>query len=250
MKPDLWFEIHGERFTGSEPAFYDPADFPWIKNLEDNWLVIRAELEALLAERQDRLKPYFINLSFPPKTWKTMGLYFWKYRNHRNCRDCPQTVKILESLPNMTGGSLSILEPGSNINPHHGDTNAIIRIHLALSTPAPLPVCGFQVGKEIRSWEDGKALMFCDAHPHTAWNRSDRRRLILIVDVMRPEFAAQTDAVCRSVLASYVVQVLWQHSALLRHAPRGFKLAVHFVIGSALRVFLPLQRRFGWRFVF
>lgn len=245
MNAKLWYEIYGERFTGGEPAFYDSADFPWIKHLEENWHVIRGELEALLAREQQRLKPYFIKLSFPPKAWKTLGLYFWKYRNHRNCRDCPQTVRILESLPNMIGGSLSVLEPGSNINPHHGDTNAIIRIHLALSTPAPLPACGLQVGKEIRSWEDGKALMFCDAHPHTAWNRSDRRRLVLIVDVVRPQFAAQTDAVCCHVLASYGVQVLWQHSELLRRAPRRFKLAVHFLIRNALRIYLPLQRQLG-----
>jgi hypothetical protein len=28
-------------------AFYDPSDFPWTKMLEDNWLTIRDEFNAL-----------------------------------------------------------------------------------------------------------------------------------------------------------------------------------------------------------
>jgi aspartyl/asparaginyl beta-hydroxylase (cupin superfamily) len=112
IKPSTqpWFEIDGEHYRGEEPNFYRPEDFPWIKNLEDNWRVIRDEIEALLARKEDRLKPYFVALSFPPKQWKTMGFYFWKYRIHRNCRACPRTAEILESLPNMTAGSLSVLE--------------------------------------------------------------------------------------------------------------------------------------------
>ncbi len=244
IKP--WYEINGERFTGNEPNFYRPEDFPWIKTLEDNWRTIRDEIQTLLARDERRLSPYFINLSFPPKQWKTMGIYFWKYKIHKNCRACPQTARLLESLPNMTGGSLSALEPGSNINPHHGDTNAIVRIHLGLSIPAGMPQCGFQVGKEIREWREGKALLFCDAHPHSAWNHSDQRRIVLIVDVMKPEFASQTDAICSHVLATSGLQVLYQQFAVLRRMPRKLKFTIHFFMRTALRVILPLQRRAGF----
>lgn len=90
---------------------------------------MRDELIALAESHPKRLKPYFINksMSFPPLHWKTMGLYFWKYTMHSNCRRCPQTVRILRRIPGMTSCSLSVLEPGANINPHQGDTDAIIR---------------------------------------------------------------------------------------------------------------------------
>ncbi|MBC7910627.1 MAG: aspartyl/asparaginyl beta-hydroxylase domain-containing protein [Pyrinomonadaceae bacterium] len=247
VKPKPTYMIYGGRFTGREPYFYDAAEFSWVKALEDNWLVIREEIQSLLERREERLKPYFIkSIVFPPKQWKTMGLYFWKYKLHRNCLDCPQTVRLLESIPHMTGGSLSVLEAGSNINPHQGDTNAIIRVHLGLSVPAPLPVCGFQVGREIRPWEEGKALLFCDAHSHLAWNRSDKRRLILIVDVMRPEFVEQTDAICSHVLATMIVQTIYQASALLNRLPGRFKYGIHFILRNIIRVLLPVQRRAGF----
>lgn len=241
--PQLWYEIDGERYAGRDPTFYAPEDFPWVKTLEDNWRVIRDEVETLFRRDASRLNPYFVDLAFPPKQWKTMGFYFWKYRLHANCRACPRTAQILESIPNMTAGSVSVLEAGSNINPHHGDTNAIIRVHLGLSIPAPLPVCGFQVGPDIRRWHEGKALLFCDAHSHSAWNHSAERRVVLIVDVMRPEFADRANAICAHVLATSGLQVLSQRVAALRGMPRRVKFALHAAMRGILRIALAVQSR-------
>ena len=238
------YPIFHDHYSGDEPWFYDPADFPWVKLLEDNWLTIREEIQSLLARNERRLKPYFDKkLVFPPTKWKTLGFYFWSYRIHENCRDCPQTARIVESIPNMTAASLSVLEPGSNINPHQGDTNAIVRTHLGLTIPAPLPECGLQVGREIRGWKEGEALLFCDAHSHTAWNNSAQRRLVLIVDVMRPEFADQTNSICSHVLGKFAVEAIYQHSRLLNRLPGRVRHAMHFVSRNIIRLLLPLQRR-------
>jgi aspartyl/asparaginyl beta-hydroxylase (cupin superfamily) len=241
--PRLWYMIEGGRYDGSEPPFLDPRDHPWLRTLEDNWETIRDEIQVLLARHESRLEPYFNRaMFFPPRSWKTMGFYFWTWRIHKNCRECPKTTAILESIPNMTAGSLSVLEPHSNINPHQGDTNAIVRTHLGLDIPAPLPACGLQVGREIRGWEEGKALPFIDAMTHSSWNQSDRRRLVLIVDVMRPEFAARTGAICRHVLASTFLQVVYQRFAVLNRMPGSLKFAIHAVARAFLRPWMPLQR--------
>ncbi len=147
-----WYSVWGGRYTGSQPPFYDKNQFSWVKTLEDNWEIMRDELLALSEEKPNRLQPYFISetMSFPPKNWKTMGLYYWKYKVHRNCNKCPETIKILKSMPNVTSFSMSVLEAGSNINPHQGDTDAIIRCHVGLIVPGTLPDLGFQVGSEIR----------------------------------------------------------------------------------------------------
>jgi aspartyl/asparaginyl beta-hydroxylase (cupin superfamily) len=246
MKPKLkpTYMIYGGRFSGSEPFFYDPKDFSWVKQLEENWSIIQEEAQALLKQHPNRLQPYFNQaLSFPPEHWKTLGFYFWKYKFDDNCRECPRTVRILESIPNMTAGSLSVLEPGSNINPHYGDTNAIIRVHLGLSVPAPLPDCGFQVGDEVREWKEGRALLFCDTHYHSAWNKSDQRRLVLIVDVMRPEFADQTDTICVHVLTSMFLQSLYQRLPWLHVMPGWLLGAAHFLMRFGTRVWLSNHRR-------
>ncbi|MDB5040204.1 MAG: hypothetical protein JWN27_930 [Candidatus Eremiobacteraeota bacterium] len=241
VKP--WYMIEGGRYDGPESPFLDPRDHPWVQILEDNWETIRDEIVALLARRENRLEPYFNRMMFfPPLSWKTMGFYFWTWRIHKNCRDCPKTVAILESIPNMTAGSLSVLEPHSNINPHQGDTNAIVRTHVGLSIPAPLPTCGLQVGRAVRGWEEGRAIMFIDAMTHSSWNQSDRRRLVLIVDVMRPEFANRTTAVCTHVLASTFLQAVYQRFTWLNRLPGSLKYAIHAAARAFLTVYLPLQR--------
>ncbi len=242
MKP--WYNVFGGKYTGSEPCFYDGANFPWIKLLEDNWLAIYEEVNSLLEIQPGRLKPYFINkgMSFPPRQWKTMGLYYWKFTLHGNCRKCPNTVRLIKSIPGMLSCSVSVLEKKSNINPHQGDTDAIIRCHLGLSVPAGLPDCGFQVGKEIQPWRSGKMLLFCDAHTHTAWNHSNERRVILILDVMRPEFIKQENRVCAHVLASSVLQMLYQSFPGLGKRSGYVKSAIYHVARLAILISLPFQR--------
>ncbi len=240
-----WYNVFGGRYMGNEPSFYERAQLPWTKVLEDNWQIIYKEMSALLEDRPERLKPYFINksMSFPPKKWKTMGLYFWKFTMHKNCRRCPETMRILKQIPNLTSCSISVLEPGSNINPHQGDTDAIIRCHLGLSVPAALPDCGFQVGKEIRPWENGITLPFCDAQTHTAWNHTSQRRLILITDVIRPEFAKQQNRICAHVLSSSVLQMLYQRFAFLGRRSGYFKKILYNLFRLLILAALPIQRR-------
>src|ERR1700760_2306431 len=53
VKP--WDEIDGQRYAGAEPPFYSVEDFPWVKPLEENWELIRAEVED--AEPASALSP-------------------------------------------------------------------------------------------------------------------------------------------------------------------------------------------------
>ncbi len=239
-----WYSIFGGRYQGNHPPFYDREQLPWTKTLEENWKVIRDELLGLIEEDPDRLQPYKINrsMSFPPKKWKTMGLIFWNMKNHRNCQRCPQTMKILQSLPGCTSASLSILEPQSNINPHQGDTDAVIRCHMGLSIPGNLPDCGFQVDNQIKGWEEGITLPFCDARTHTAWNHTSQRRYIMILDVMRPEFRNRKNEICAHVLASAAVQMLYQKYDFLRSRKRYIKKMIYHVVRAVMFLYLPFQR--------
>ena len=49
--------------------------------------------------------------------------------------------------------------------------------------------CGFRVGGETRAWQAGKALIFDDMTTHEAWNDSSSSRVVLIVDLWRPELS-------------------------------------------------------------
>jgi len=212
-----WFAEDGGAFKGDEPFYFDTADFPWVKQVESQWQLIRDELLAMLEAEQDVLVPYANKgMTSRPNQWKSFGMMFWTLRSKENCAKCPDTWNILKSIPNITAASFNLLEQQTTIKPHHGDTNAIIRCHMGLVVPAPAPRCGFRVGTETRSWEEGKFLMFCDAHEHTAWNNTNSKRYILVVDIMRPEFDDQTKATSSRVLASINSAVLYQDHPWLK----------------------------------
>ncbi|USX20869.1 aspartyl/asparaginyl beta-hydroxylase domain-containing protein [Oxalobacteraceae bacterium OTU3REALA1] len=215
--PALWFSEDGGLFHGNEPFYYNPADYPWVRHIEDNWTTIRDELKALTAQDTASLTPYAnMAMTTKPNQWKTFGLMFWLNEVKEHTARCPKTWALLKQIPHLSSASFNLLEPHTTIKPHHGDTNAVIRCHLGIDVPAPAPKCAFRVGDDIRSWEDGKMLMFCDAHEHTAWNNSDQQRYILVLDVLRPELSAGKRWTAARVLASISMAICYQRAAWMR----------------------------------
>jgi len=210
-KKQPWFSDVGTSYRGEEPYYFDAKQLPWVRHIENNWTVIRDELAAFEAKESGRLVPYMDQTMVSrPNRWRTLGLMFWTKRSTVNCASFPQTCAILDQVPRCIAISFNLLEPNTTIKPHYGNTNAIYRCHLGLDVPAPAPQCGFRVGDQIRSWEEGKVLVFCDAYEHTAWNNTGRNRYVMVFDVMRPQFSAQTRYVSSRVLAS-IYLTTWCH---------------------------------------
>src|SRR5581483_6553925 len=93
-------------------------------------------------------------------------------RVDENCRRCPETTRILKTIPGMQTAFFSILQPDMHIDPHSGPYGGVLRFHLALKVPEPRTACRIRVGGDIRSWEEGKSLVFDDTYEHEAWNES------------------------------------------------------------------------------
>ena len=64
--------------------------------------------------------------------------------------------------------------------------SGVLRYHLGLIIPEPRTSCRIRVGSDVRTWEEGKSLIFDDSNPHEAWNDSDCYRVVLFVDFLRP----------------------------------------------------------------
>ncbi len=247
LKP--WYAIFEERFNGDEPWFLDPQDYPEVMELEHHWKEIYEEVKILLEEK-GRLKPYPHHaMSFPPGDWKALSFLFWGLKVRRNRECCPKLIALLNQIPHLTAASLSVLEPKTKIHPHFGDTNAIARIHLGLDIPGSAPDCAFQVGEEIRSWHNGTIHLFTDAHFHMAWNYTEQRRVILILDVMRPEFAHQERAICAHVLGSMLLLSLYNFFPFIKKTPLAFKRLLMGIFTPIMRCYIPLQQAWSGRSV-
>ena len=102
---------------------------------------------------------------------------------------CPATSKILEDFSQahtaLHGSAyFSLLAPRTHIRRHCGPTNARLRLHLGLVVPDG---CSIRVGDEVRTWVEGRCLLFDDSFEHEVWNDADEERLVLIVDVWHPD---------------------------------------------------------------
>lgn len=173
-----------------DKTFFDKDDFPWVKDLEDNWKVIRAELDEVLKERamlpsfQDISKDQ-ISISKDDK-WKTYFFFGYGFKSEFNCAQCPETTKILERLPGMKSAMFSILAPGKHIPAHRGPYKGVLRCHLGLQVPEPREQVRIRVGNDIRNWAEGECMVFDDTFEHEVWNDTDGQRVVLFIDVVRP----------------------------------------------------------------
>lgn len=170
-------------------TFFDTQQYDWVADLESNWLIIRKELDGVLRSI-DKI-PNFQDISTDQYSitqdnrWKTYFFYAYGIKAENNCEKCPETTRLIESVPEMKTAFFSILLPHKHIPEHCGPYKGIIRYHLGLRVPQPQS-CRIRVGNDIRHWEEGKSLIFDDTFPHEAWNDSDGIRVILFLDFVRP----------------------------------------------------------------
>lgn len=240
-KPKIWYSFLQGVSEDDHIGFYENHNFEWVSTIEENTAVIAREIEKYLNENEAKIKPYFNSaLVTQKKRWKISTFFVWTWLVPANMKKCPETVKLLYTIPGIISASISILEANVAIKPHRGDTNAIIRCHLPLKVPAPLPDCGFKVKYDERSWEVGKLLLFNDSARHEAWNHTEDRRYVLLFDVIRPEFKSKKYWVSSTVLAGLVVQALTGKIPFLKKAPKKlmqiFVYSISILINPILKV--------------
>jgi aspartyl/asparaginyl beta-hydroxylase (cupin superfamily) len=171
-------------------TFFEAEEFPWVADVESEWMTIRKELNALMLRREEI--PNFQDYSPGQKAitqdnrWKTFFLYAFGNKEKENIAQCPETDRILKYIPGMNTAIFSILSPGKHIPPHRGPYKGVLRFHLGLMIPKPEGSCRIRVGDDVRSWKEGKSLIFDDSHEHEVWNDSDSYRVVLFVNIVRP----------------------------------------------------------------
>jgi ornithine lipid ester-linked acyl 2-hydroxylase len=184
-----------ERFIGrrslvGDATFFAPERFPWVEQVEANWMVIREELEGVLEDHA--ALPNFQDISkdqieiTDDDRWKTFFLYGYGFKAKLGTEMCPRTAALMEQIPGMTTAMFSILSPGKHILDHRGPYKGVLRYHLGLIVPREAEACRIRVGEDVRHWQEGKSMIFDDTFNHEVWNDTDQTRVVLFVDVLRP----------------------------------------------------------------
>ena len=185
-----------------EREFHPRQRFPWLAEIEAATEVIREEMQAALASSRTELVPYlqyqehealeqWRDLNRNPD-WTALHLIQMGEVNRINASLCPQTMQLLERVPqpHIPGASpnamFSLLAPHTVIPPHAGVNNTRLVCHLPLIVPAG---CWFRVGGETRQWREGEAFVFDDTIEHEASNPSGQLRVVMIFDVWHPDLS-------------------------------------------------------------
>lgn len=182
----------------SQP-YYERELFPFIPQLEQACTQIRKEMLACV-EDDGAVEPFLGELDpshmdeyLAGGGGKPAWDAFFFYRHGKilldNAARCPQTSALVEELPlvRIRGHApeicFSLLAAGTHILPHHGVTNTRLVLHLPLVVPLD---CAIVVGGQTHAWRENECVVFDDTYLHEAWNRSDSRRVVLIMDVWNP----------------------------------------------------------------
>lgn len=172
------------------PPVYDTDTFPWAREIESEWRLIRTELDRVLL-RQSEL-PSFQSISRDVATintdngWKTFFLCGYGNVSQKNVEQCPETWRLLQKIPGLRAAMFSVFEPGKHLPAHRGPYNGVLRFHLGLKVDEQSDRLAIRVRDKLCHWQEGKALIFDDAYDHEAWNHTESTRVVLFVDFDKP----------------------------------------------------------------
>lgn len=173
-------------FTNKNPKFfYDTSQFSFLKPLVDNFSVIRKELlDIIEAGKEDQWMntfPHYVK-SEQHKAWKVFSFLFFNMKLPENAKLCPKTANLVYSIPEILSCDYSYMNPGTHVLPHKGYSRMVLRCHLPLIVPDE-ELCALRVGDQIKHWKEGELMIFDDSFEHEAWNKSDKRRVVLMFDI-------------------------------------------------------------------
>jgi aspartate beta-hydroxylase len=186
-------------------AFFPRSDFAWYDALEAAAPAIGEELRGVL-DAGHELAPFlqiddanveedYLGGDPQSRSWDALFFYRHGERRAQAHADCPRTSLALQGVPltriadHAPEVLFSVLAPQTHIKPHHGVTNTRVVTHLPLVIPPG--DCALVVGGQSHAWQAGRCVTFDDTFLHEAWNRTDQRRVVLILDTWNPFLRAE-----------------------------------------------------------
>lgn len=241
----MWFAYFTSLTYKDEPNFFEMNQLSWVPDVISKSNEIKIEVEDMLGSAEFSPKNYFIEGLTDNGGWKTFSLKTWGIDVKQAMAKMPVLASLSKNNSNIVSISINVLEPGTEIKAHHGDSNTFYRSHLGVIIPGSLPECGFKVNDESRPWKEGELLTFTDGNIHSAWNFSRSKRDVVVFDVIKDEYQSQRRYICFRVRTFLLLQLLFEKYPKYKQAPKWIHTMTGFKIFCILVCLYPYQKLFG-----
>lgn len=202
VKP--WFAAYQEKYQGESPDFIDVGQIEPVSQLCADFDTLVREVDQLL-EDNDLIEYFEEYIQQPRASWKTLNLKtlgFWG----SNIRHTSYIRQWLLDNPSVINCSISKLDGNSQILPHCGLTNVVWRCHVGIRIPSEnVDRCGIRVNDSSQCWREGRGLAFLDSNQHEVWNHTSGERIIIMFDVLRPQFASRKGYIISRLFLMYAI---------------------------------------------
>ena len=176
---------------------------PIVAALEGNSAQIKQEVLEVMNSQPDKMQQYD-HYIVSDKQWQ--AYYLVKDGEQTvDTGEVPTTRRILNNelkdwICPLLEMHFSVLAPGVALPAHCDLWNFSINLHLAVDIPND---CAIKVAGETRQWTEGECLLFDYSYEHEVWNKSDKTRVCLLMDIWHPEITL----VEREALTFFITEI-------------------------------------------
>lgn len=139
--------------------------------------------------------------------WQSIPIMSWGLMHKKNSKLFAELLSFF-TCSAISSVSVSMLPAHTEIPFHIGDTNAIVRNHLSILLPKETNMCFFEIDNRKHSWTYNSILSFTDSYRHRACNFSSEDRIVIIFDIVRPEFHSRKKEICKRALVGQTMLLL------------------------------------------
>ncbi|MBI1182638.1 aspartyl/asparaginyl beta-hydroxylase domain-containing protein [bacterium] len=183
------------RFLASgrkRPVFFDIEETrPELLELDRHFHEIKTEWDALdlnILPGYHQVDPYQGNLARenkPTENWQVFLLQAMGATPSEAQKHFSKTLEWINQVPQVFQAFFSILPPGKSIARHSGSFMGYLRYHLGITVPVDVPP-QLHIHQSTYTWRQAESVLFDDSWSHEVVNHCKERRVILIVDILRP----------------------------------------------------------------
>ncbi|MBK8366233.1 MAG: aspartyl/asparaginyl beta-hydroxylase domain-containing protein [Bacteroidetes bacterium] len=115
----LWFSLYDHKeYKSNDKPFVDMSAYKGINDLQNSWEHIFNEFKNY--SHVNTIESHFNSMMVEkPKSWRVRSLRVWGTEMYDVQKHFPETMKLLNAIPNVVSMGFNILEPNSKIKPRN-----------------------------------------------------------------------------------------------------------------------------------